>query len=187
MVALLKPTTTMDASPFEVPPGSARVGSTSGRPQASPFRPLGRSTGLAERPQAAAGLGSTAPAQRSHLQLVDTPPRRLRARGVPVAGTAAAVAVVFGLLLAVRVSQDPPPSGGWAELSGSRAPAQAFAGPGDQIRVARSGDTFWALARELAPDQDPRPVVDLLVAANGGRSALDAGQEIVIPAELLGG
>ncbi|MEZ5410555.1 MAG: hypothetical protein R2761_21190 [Acidimicrobiales bacterium] len=104
-----------------------------------------------------------------------------------MAGTAAAVAVVFGLLLAVRVSQDPPPSGGWAELSGSRVPAQAFAGPGDQIRIAQPGDTFWALARELAPDRDPRPVVDLLVAANGGRSVLDVGQDVVIPAALTGG
>ncbi|MDH4076241.1 MAG: hypothetical protein OEY41_03065 [Acidimicrobiia bacterium] len=104
-----------------------------------------------------------------------------------MAGTAAAVAVVFGLLLAVRVSQDPPPPGGWAELSGSRVPAQAFAGPGDQIRIAQPGDTFWALARQLAPDRDPRPVVDLLVAANGGRSVLDAGQEVVVPAQLAGG
>ena len=165
MVALLKPTT-MDTSPF---------------------RPAGRAGGAAEQARAAAGPGATAPAQRSHLRLVETPPRRLRARGVPVAGTAAAVAVVFGLFLAVRVSQDPPPPGGWAERSGSRAPAQAFAGPGDQIRIAQPGDTFWALARELAPDEDPRPVVDRLVAANGGRSVLDAGQEIVIPAGLVGG
>lgn len=165
MVALLKPTT-MDTSPF---------------------RPAGRTGGSAERARAAAGPGATAPAQRSHLRLVETPPRRPLARGVPVAGTAAAVAVVFGLFLAVRVSQDPPPSGGWAEQSGSQAPAQAFAGPGDQIRIARSGDTFWALARELAPDRDPRPVVDLLVAANGGRSVLDAGQAVVIPAELAAG
>ncbi len=104
-----------------------------------------------------------------------------------MAGTAAAVAVVFGLLLAARVSQDPPPPGGWAERSGSREPAQAFAGPGDQIRIAQPGDTFWALAQELAPGEDPRPVVDRLVAANGGRSALAAGQEVVVPAELVGG
>ena len=33
--------------------------------------------------------------------------------------------------------------------------------------VVREGDTLWTIARELAPGNDPRPVVDLLSAMNG--------------------
>lgn len=98
-----------------------------------------------------------------------------------------AVAAVFGLLALVRAHQGPPPVSSWAELSDPRGSVQALAGPGDQIRVAQPGDTYWALARELAPGRDPRPVVDQLVAANGGRSAISAGQRIVVPAAVASG
>jgi hypothetical protein len=49
--------------------------------------------------------------------------------------------------------------------------------------VVREGDTLWTIARELAPGSDPRPVVDLLSAANGvdpGR--LVPGQTLVVSA-----
>ncbi|MEM8926296.1 MAG: LysM peptidoglycan-binding domain-containing protein [Actinomycetota bacterium] len=96
-----------------------------------------------------------------------------------------AVAVVFGLLGLVRLSQGTPPATGWAELNADpRVSAQALAGPGDQLHIARPGDTLWSIAVELAPDADPRPVVDALAAANGG-TAIAAGQRIVIPGELL--
>ena len=102
-----------------------------------------------------------------------------------MAGIAVAVAVVFGLLLAVRVSQGAPPEATWAELTNdSQGSAQALAGPGDQLLVAEAGDTFWSLALELAPGDDPRPVVDALVAANGGTNHIDVGQRIVVPASL---
>lgn len=137
------------------------------------------------------GGGATATARyhasRTPLRLVDSPPHGSIFSGVPVAGIAVAVAVVFGLLLAVRLSQGEPPAAAWAELTNdSRVPAQALVGPGDQIRVAQPGDTLWALAVELAPDQDPRPVVDVLTSVNGGDTIV-AGQRLVIPAELLGG
>jgi hypothetical protein len=95
-----------------------------------------------------------------------------------------AVAVVLGAFMVVRVLQGTPPSTDWAELSGPRESSQALAGPGDRIHIARSGDTFWSLAEALDPG-DPRPVVDALVAANGGSSAIAIGQRLVIPAELL--
>jgi hypothetical protein len=133
-------------------------------------------------PRTAATAGPSA--SRSHLRLVESPPHTSPLNGVPVAGIAVAVAVVFGLLLAVRLIQGSPPAT-WAEpTADSRAPVQALAGPGDQIVVAQPGDTFWALARELAPDRDVRPVVDLLVRVNGG-SSIDSGQRLIIPAELL--
>jgi hypothetical protein len=104
-----------------------------------------------------------------------------------VVGAAVVVAVVLGLLVAVRLVQGGPPADPWAERgTGPRASVLALAGPGDQVRVAQPGDTFWALARELAPERDPRPVVDLLVEANGG-SSIQVGQRLVIPAALADG
>ncbi len=97
-----------------------------------------------------------------------------------------AVAVVFGLLLAVRVSQGAPPEATWSELTNdSRGSAQALAGPGDQLLTAQAGDSYWSLAVELAPDADPRPIVDALIAANGGSNHIDVGQRIVVPASLI--
>ncbi|MDH3680366.1 MAG: LysM peptidoglycan-binding domain-containing protein [Acidimicrobiia bacterium] len=97
-----------------------------------------------------------------------------------------AVAVVFGLLLAVRSSQGAPPATTWAELGDdSRAPVQALAGPGDQLVVAEPGDTYWSVATELAPGADPRPIVDALIAANGGTNRIDIGQRIVVPAAVI--
>jgi nucleoid-associated protein YgaU len=34
--------------------------------------------------------------------------------------------------------------------------------------VVQPGDTLWSIAARLAPDEDPRAVVDALRAANGG-------------------
>ena len=45
--------------------------------------------------------------------------------------------------------------------------------------VVQPGDTFWSIAAEVAPGQDPRPVVDRLQDANGG-SALRVGDRLVI-------
>ncbi len=45
--------------------------------------------------------------------------------------------------------------------------------------VVEPGDTVWSIAAALAPGDDPRPVVDALVAANGG-SALQVGQRLVL-------
>jgi len=126
-------------------------------------------------------------AGRTPLRLVESPPHGSSAVGVPVAGIAVAVAVVFILLAVLRLTQGGPPAGNWAELTiDSRVSAPALAGPGDLTRIARQGDTFWAIAIELAPERDPRPIVDLLVSVNGGE-VIEVGQRLVIPAELVGG
>jgi nucleoid-associated protein YgaU len=70
--------------------------------------------------------------------------------------------------------------------------AAAWAGPAvralgstDPVRIARSsyvvreGDTLWSIARRLAPDGDPRPIVDELATANG----VDAGS--IVPGQTL--
>ena len=43
--------------------------------------------------------------------------------------------------------------------------------------VVEPGDTVWSIAAALAPDADPRPLVDEIVDANGGAS-LDVGQRL---------
>jgi hypothetical protein len=62
---------------------------------------------------------------------------------------------------------------------------RALGSPGQPTRIARSsyvvreGDTLWTIARRLAPGSDPRPIVDVLSAANG----LDAG--LIVPGQTL--
>lgn len=124
-------------------------------------------------------------ASRTPLRLVDSPPHGSLRSGVPVAGIAVAVAVVFGLLFAVRLTQGPPPTTEAAEpTSGPRVPAPALPGPGDRIHIALPGDSLWSIALGLAPDGDPRPIVDALAEANGGTS-ISIGQRIIVPAELV--
>ena len=54
--------------------------------------------------------------------------------------------------------------------------------PAPQVHyVVQPGDTLWSIARQAAPDRDPRPVVDALVEANDLHGGLQAGQELSIP------
>lgn len=56
----------------------------------------------------------------------------------------------------------------------------AATGPG---YVVRPSDTLWSIARRVAPERDPRSVVDAIAAANGVRGdALVPGQTLSIPA-----
>lgn len=48
-----------------------------------------------------------------------------------------------------------------------------------QTYVVKPGDTLWSIAATIAPDSDPRPVVDALRAANGGPS-IQVGQRLTI-------
>ena len=44
--------------------------------------------------------------------------------------------------------------------------------------VVQPGDTLWTIAGRIAPDDDPRAVVDALRAANGGRAELEVGTRL---------
>ena len=46
--------------------------------------------------------------------------------------------------------------------------------------VVRPGDTLWAIALRVAPDEDPRPLVDEHMAARDG-APLEPGEVIVLP------
>jgi LysM domain len=52
--------------------------------------------------------------------------------------------------------------------------------PPGETYVVRPGDTLWSIAAAIAPDSDPRPVVDALRNANGGRPELQVGERLVV-------
>ncbi len=109
-------------------------------------------------------------------------------RMVMVAVVLAAL-VVFGGLALIRSSQGGPTADSWAGVDAVATSAGTGAGvavvsPGDQVYVAKSGDSLWSIAQGLAPNSDPRPVVAVLIEANGDAS-LQIGQQIVIPEQLL--
>ena len=53
---------------------------------------------------------------------------------------------------------------------------------GDSTVVVRSGDTLWSIARDVAPEEDPRAVVDAIVELNGLHDVdLLPGAELQLP------
>lgn len=48
--------------------------------------------------------------------------------------------------------------------------------------TVQPGDTPWVIARRIAPNDDPRPVVDRLIAENHITGSLQVGQSIDVPA-----
>ncbi|HEX6236135.1 MAG TPA: LysM domain-containing protein [Acidimicrobiales bacterium] len=95
---------------------------------------------------------------------------RIRRRRLAVLATAAVLA--FGLPgalgYAARVTSPAPQA----------QPVPLQPAPGETY-VVQPGDTLWTIARRIAPDSDPRPVVDALRSANGG-AELGVGQELVL-------
>lgn len=67
---------------------------------------------------------------------------------------------------------------------GHEASDSVLGGVSAVVVVVEPGETLWAIARDLQPTGDIRPMVDAL-SEIVGRSGLQAGQEIRIPAELL--
>jgi Tfp pilus assembly protein FimV len=93
-------------------------------------------------------------------------------------------ALVAALVLALAVAGAVQAAVWLADVGSSPAPealdpgtAQRVAG---QVYVVQPGDTLWSIAAEIAPDRDPRAVVDALREANGGGVALEAGQRLTI-------
>ena len=65
------------------------------------------------------------------------------------------------------------------------APASTHAeGPAVE-RTVGPGETLWSIAVALRPGEDPRPLVDELVALNGG-TELTAGGVVRLPPDEVG-
>jgi hypothetical protein len=101
---------------------------------------------------------------------------RIRRRRLAVLIAAIVIVVLLGLL-AVEVV-------GWvADVDGSPSPEPLDGSPrglvANQEYIVQPGDTLWSIATEIAPDRDPREVVDALRAANGGPE-LEVGDRLVL-------
>jgi hypothetical protein len=95
------------------------------------------------------------------VRLPDVVYRRRRLLGLGVA------LVLAALLLAGLSSLQSGPGG----FAGHPAATVTY--------VVQPGDTVWSIADALAPEADPRPLVDAIVEANGG-AGLVVGQRLVL-------
>jgi hypothetical protein len=128
------------------------------------------------------------------IRPADRRPRAPRGRGVdrPVSRRAAmfrrrrlvalvvAVALIAGLAMAVQAiaqaTSTVGPSAPEPLESEGAGPPRPVEG---EVYVVQPGDTLWSIAAALAPESDPRPVVDVLRVANGG-SELQVGDRLTV-------
>jgi hypothetical protein len=138
-------------------PGAGAVGA----PVAMPPRGRARPAGATPRPSAGRSTSGRAVGARRRR----ASPRSRRA-----------LVAVLAVLLA--------PGGARVATVGEGGSVAAAAVPSaQQVVVVERGQTLWSLARELAPDADPREVVQRLQAANRLETAgLAVGQRLVLPA-----
>ena len=101
---------------------------------------------------------------------------RLTVRGRRVLAAIVALPLIAALALGVL-------SGGAALASREHsAPQGMFA----EVTV-RAGQSLWAIAEDVAPNSDPRDVVDAIVRLNALDSAMvSPGQQLAIPAQYSG-
>jgi len=87
-------------------------------------------------------------------------------------GTAAVVALAFGLVGAAGIS---------AGISGSTASAaSASNAPAPSVHVAQPGDTMWSIANTYRGDVDRDRYINALIRANGG-PGVQAGAAVLLP------
>jgi len=96
---------------------------------------------------------------------------RLTRRGRVVLTSLAALPLVVWALVAVLGS------GGAAADGGSVLPATSF----EYVTIGQ-GDSLWAIAESIAPDGDPRVLVDEIIRLNGLADAVvEPGQRLALP------
>ncbi|MEZ5340547.1 MAG: LysM peptidoglycan-binding domain-containing protein [Acidimicrobiales bacterium] len=90
-------------------------------------------------------------------------------------------AMVAAFLLMSAVQGRPPADTSLRSEVVAVAPVDAQLG--EYTVVAQPGDTYWAIASSLIQGADVRPIVEQLVARNGGADLM-AGQQVIIPGDL---
>lgn len=108
------------------------------------------------------------------VQLVEDQPRR-------VAAWAMVGLCILGSFLMLRSMQAVPGSA-LAPRPAAVEPVGALPTDSEIVHVVQQGETLWAIASELAPGVDPRPLIDRLADRNGG-SAIQVGQRLVVPSD----
>jgi LysM repeat protein len=88
------------------------------------------------------------------------------------------VVIALAVGLAVLLRPFLLPGGDPLVVPGRATPAAAAGGM--RVYVVQPGDTLWSIARQLHPQDDPRPVVDQLANQIHGGS-LQVGQHLVLP------
>ncbi len=83
------------------------------------------------------------------------------------------------LVLGVRLAQGTPPTASLEPVTLTPSVATS----NETIVVVAPGQTLWSIASELSGSDDPRPIVAALAERNGG-SSLQAGQRLIIPADV---
>jgi hypothetical protein len=114
------------------------------------------------------------------------PTTRLRLVPPPQSGPAyglrrlvALLALTVALALAVTLA-DAAFGALSATPEGSARSAGADPAATAEVHVVQPGDTLWSIAAAVAPDADPRAVVDQLVDLNGS-ATISVGQRVVLP------
>lgn len=118
------------------------------------------------------------PAPLPVLRLVppSLPDRATRIRRRRLAVLVAAVVLAASTVVAAQAIA------GLARVDGTARPEVVELHPvpvADQRYVVQPGDTLWSIATEIAPDDDPRAVVDALREANGSPN-LQVGDELIL-------
>lgn len=126
-------------------------------------------------------------ARRPDLRLVETAPVSTSPVGPFEVSRSGIFLALVGLLLVVAAvvalgqgafaGLAPEPTA--ATSPAPRAAVAAGRSVGADAVVVRSGDTLWAIARRLQPEGDVRPLVDRLVALNGG-TVLTPGDRLLV-------
>ena len=66
--------------------------------------------------------------------------------------------------------------------SEAAAPASPAATPAVELATVQPGDSLWSVARRVAPDNDPREVVERIRRLNDLTSAdIEVGQQLLLP------
>lgn len=106
-------------------------------------------------------------------RLPDRATRVRRRRLVAIVGLVLVAAPVVVGARAVASVTSVPPSSQPAPLGDLPVPVAGH------TYIVQPGDTLWSIARTIAPDRDPRPVVDALRTANGGPT-LEVGDRLTL-------